>query len=471
MFGKVKKYFGRYNKQPVANSQHFRHGLRGRDSFIDPNERERRNVARLIQPDEKSGIFRLKQLSVKQVLNQTPSQSLQNLIEISPSVSQAVRFLVDHIARDYQIVTGDDDDDTEGKEIIDAFIERTERGREDFLTGLKRSAYSCVVEGGDASETSFDEQGIQVEKIDIISPWSLSYEKVQPGDYYRIGQRNKRNQLDPVLQDEKNPNDLFIYTPTNVKGLNPYGSSYIAPAIFSVTSIMEVLRMVIDFTHGQVFPKGVWAIDPSDFESITPEQAIALANDAAMKLESAAEGADLTQDLVLASKLIYILIGAMDKANISGVEMIIELLERDAKRALGMPNFIFGGHRRGNTLNDNDSKYELIEVYERIVSLRRVIERTRTRHFTTIIRHEGSLSEARLKLDDNDVLLKQILAEISKEQMEVIVMAMTNNLATQAESRRRMSEEVPLFRELSPDLPEELANSQPQPQPGEPADE
>ena len=131
-----------------------------------------------------------------------------------------------------------------------------------------------------------------------------------------------------VMQDELNPNPYYMYSPINIRGTNKLGSSPIEPSIFSVASMIDLISMSVDWTQGRVYPKGIYQIDASDLpDDATVEDLQNFANQATEALKSELEGTDITQDIVLSTKLLYTLGRcALEASNIDGIDMLMEIL-------------------------------------------------------------------------------------------------------------------------------------------------
>ena len=134
-----------------------------------------------------------------------------------------------------------------------------------------------------------------------------------------------------VLQDEMYPNPYFVYAPFVTRSSDKLGSATVEPALFGVTSLTDLIAMIMDFTKGQVMPRGVFQVkDGAEvLEGLDDNEVIAILNSMAKDIQSALDGADETQALVLAHEIVFTLVGALERANIDGAEMIFELLERD----------------------------------------------------------------------------------------------------------------------------------------------
>lgn len=434
--------------------------MTGRDSYIDPNQRQRYNYRTIIEPDEKKR-FSFKQISVAQLYNMTVSEAIEKMIETSDALSFAIDLYISHTVRGYSLEGKSD----KSKRIIEEMIAENKVSGDDFLTTLKRMAYGIYVEGASCSELVFDETGTMAKKIVYVSPFSLSFQLVEDEElkqYYLIGQRDRMGKLDPILQDEKNPNELFIYTPVNVRAQNVYGSSQITPALFSTTSIQDIVRMMIDFLQGQVFPKGVYTIDTNAMAAagFTAKQITDEAKRASQILEGTLNSAEITQDIVLSTPILMTVVGMLEKAGLDGIEMIIDVLESIERRGLKVPEVFFGNRRSGTTaLNDTSAQYELLEFFLRIISIRDIIEDDINRHFETITRHAGEMVPTTLKLDDNDELLSLIFAEILDKQMDSMIKLNQLNVTTQQELREILIRMNKAFAHLPAKLPPELQNT------------
>ena len=247
-----------------------------------------------------------------------------------------------------------------------------------------------------------------------------------------IGQTKYGRKLDVVLQDPREPNDTFFYEPTNRIGTNTFGSSEITPAIFGVASLADLLQMILQYIQGQVFPKGLFSIDiepmiEAGYEKDEIDAAAALAT---RLIKGELSAADITQDIVMTTKVIYTLIGSMDKNNISGVEIIGDMFENIAQQGVGIPKVIYGNRKGTSGLNNNESETEMIAFFRDVLSWQTSIENPISDFFTVILRHYGNTGECRLLLDKSDAVIEKIRATIFDLKMTAYVKLNSLNVVT-----------------------------------------
>ena len=447
--------------KPIALS------ARGRDSTIDPYYR--RGTLRAIEQPKGQRKFAIQSLKFDDLKNKNFSDTVECLINASDALSLAVDTYIDSTVDGFDLeVDPDDHESVRGREIIEDFWENSP---EDPIATQKRIAYGIYVEGGTSIElVTYDgkmpinrpiEVGMPV-KIAYVSPFTLTTYRVEAkespiGEYDQIVQKTGQGVNDfVVMQDELNPNPYYIYNPTSIRGTKKLGSSPIEPAIFSVASMIDLISMMVDYTQGQVFPKGIYQIDVSDLpDEVTLDDLKDFAKEATEALKAQLDGADITQDIVLSTKLLYTLIGSIESANIDGVDMIMEILERIQRRSLRLPNSVFGGRQRAGGLGMNE-KFEWLGLSRRVRSVRREIEDPLTAFYTLILRLNGNMGEVKHKLTDSDIIYQEILAEFLEKKAKAFKTTKELGIFNKQELREKFLDPDMNFGTLDTELPDDL---------------
>lgn len=454
---KLKDIFKPYNRKSDAvkdEAKHLPSGRMGRDSLIDPRDRYARRISNIIEPDEHQQ-FRLRQApTYQELLAMTASQAIERLIQSSEPMSFAVNTYVDHTVVSYEIVG-----EEPGRTYIEDFINSATRYRDSYLTLLKRVVYGIYVEGAYCTELSFGETGEFADRIDYVSPLSLSFEKVEDGQYYRIGQKDQHGNLNPVLQDESDPNPYFIYQPVNVRGTKPYGSSNVAPSIFSVVSLADLFKMVVEYTQGQVMPDMIVQVMTTELvaKGFQPDDAAKIASDTRDELEKAFDGKDVSQNIDFVSvPIAATMVSSLSEANISGVEMISNLLDRSIQRGLRIPRTLYGGQIRGNSLADNSHEYELIDFAGRTSNIKTLTEVGQSIHYADILSNDGISGTAELAIKSNDSLLNRVNAEILGLQADAFTKVKGLDIYNRKQLHEKFGQVATIFADSDLELPDEF---------------
>ena len=394
-------------------------------------------------------------------LNELPrARAINHLIQNTDSLRFAVDTYRDYSVQDFTIDAEEDSD----FQIIDTFIDNFPKGRAGFLNYLKQLAYGRYVEGGIASELVNDDSGMPTKTV-YVSPWTLAAElrsTPEIGEYYIYGQRKRGGgahlREEDILEDEANPTNRFIYLPAHQNGDDPFGSSQVTPALFSISSMQDLLSNIVNFVQGQVFPKHVYSIDTKALADAgyTPAQISQAAKLATDLLTNTLNAADITEDVILSVPIVATLVGSLEKSGIDGAEMIIDIFERQQQRGLKVPRVLYGSRRSGSGLNDNESRVEWFAFFKRLYSGMTDIEAVADFHFDEILAIHGSLGSAHLRLSRDDPELKRYAAELFKMEMEGFAVLQKLGVLTREELRRKVIESQPAFNDLDMDLPEEL---------------
>lgn len=471
------------------SSRSFSLAVRGRDSKIDPYYRS--GTLRAIQQPKGQRRFAIDRLKAAELDDANLSDAIRILIDASDALSIAVDTAVDYTVDEYSIEPKDADnsEDVAAVEIINTFIEEHEKGNEPYLTTLKRFAYDIHVEGGCSTELVTDDEGMP-KKLVNVSPLTLTTRRIYPkddpryreygtsrsvykpaanderdnpetnrGEYDQIIQPTGSGVADyTVMQDEMFPNPYYVYAPFTIRTTDKLGSATIEPALFGVTSITDLISMIMDYTRGQVLPKGVLQVKDSGntFEGLDEQEIINLLNGMAKDIENVLNDSDETETLVLAHEIVFTLIGSLERANLDGADMIFELLERIIQRGTKFPRVMFGGRQRGGALNDHASTIEWIAFNRRVRHARTIIMAVVDKLHKVITGLAGNNGMAMLKVVDNDLEMRRIETESLKMKGDAFGSIAALNIFTKGELRGKFVDPNPNWNDLPAELPEEL---------------
>ena len=415
----LKRLFSNYARKAenaVRQGSRTNLGRTGRDSYIDPDRRDDQ-FRFVMRPNEKTGSFQAQRVNLRDIFRRPIAESIPKLIETSDGLSRAVKIVKNYTVGGYKL-----DGNPRSKAIIEEFIKEMGKGNFTFPTFLRDMAYGIYVEGASSGELVFSEDGSVPLRMDWVSPFSLGFDRITDpalGEIDIIGQSKNGRNLDVILQDPRNPNDTFFYEPVNRIGTQPFGSSQITPALFGVASLSDLLHMVVQYLQGQVFPKGVYQLDiqpliDAGYDKDEINEQATIATDL---INGKLSAADITQDVVMTTKVLYTLVGSLDKTNINGVELVGEMFERIAQRGTGIPPALYGIRGMQGGLNNDESRVQMLAFFRDVTSWQDSIEVPVTDFFTVILRHVGNTGECRLVLNNNDAEIARILAQVFDIQM------------------------------------------------------
>ena len=393
-------------------------GESGRETVLDPYDRTSRYdiPIRPMETTRRAG----HRITYKTMARMTESQAICELIESSPEVASIVRTYINYVVQDFKLDGHDD-----AKRIIEDFISKM-GGRAKFLSFLKQVAYGYYVEGAVCIELSNDPITKMAKTMDYVAPWSMGAEKAEApdgsGEYYRYGQLRRSGKLDPVLYDPHDPeinDDYFKYVPAEQRGNYPFGKSQIGSNIFSATALTNLITLIVQFIQGRVFPKHVFSVDYSKLpDSYSADQITKAAKTVSAMIKGQLDASDISQDLVTSLPIFAVLIGAMERANIDGVELMSDIFERQIQRGSGVPRTLFGSRRTGSGLNDNESRVEWGGWAIAIQSGQVMIELPVSELFQVVLDQRGSRETCTLRLINNDVEINRINAEYFDMKVE-----------------------------------------------------
>ena len=426
-------------------------GRSGRDSVINPNESNPLfNRNRIKEHPAVRSRFSTKDITVKSLEGKSDSEVINILIRKSDGIKFAVSTIIRYAIKDYELI-GEDVD----KVKIQDFIDEMEMKGKSFLTLLHRIAYGIVVEGAFCAELIFTEDGETPIKIEYVSPFSIATEKrvdSDIGEYYVYGQKTNRNQLNDLF-DEANPNDTFRISPYLPNGDDPFGDSPLQGSLFSTVVLRNLLTTVSKFLEGQITPKEVFAPDiaalaQADF---SPTQIEEFSESFVDQMKAILDSTDETEIPAISVPFIRILLGVLESANLDGIPIIRDSLERSEQISLNIPRVLYGARRGGSGLNDRESDIEWLSFDNMTTSIRNFEEANINPFFRVLGDHLGCEGRVRLKIIGEDKMIQKIVAECFDLQMQGFQKAKELAIFSRGELRRKAIELVPMFSDLRPD--------------------
>jgi len=438
-------------------------GFNGRNSVDSPGERNLGRVS-LIRPDEKTKRFSQQNFKIKDIFNKPISEAIESLVESSDEMRSAVTMYRDYGIRRYELLGNN-----RSRNIVQSFFDGMTRRGHNPISLFKRFMYGIYVEGAFCGELVFSEDGTTPLFIKYVSPWSMSFERIGGDDpvyaeEYLIGQRDNSNRLN-VLFDPRSPDPTFSYVPYNPLGNKPYGSSQIAPALFGGITMSDLLVSLSQFVQRKVFPRGVFSLITRELvqAGYSAEQITKIANRASTAVKNQINNTNTTQDIVLPVEVVFTLVGSLERANIDGAEMIVDILERKLQRGLGVPRLMYGGRRQGGGLNDTESRVDWQAFNARLMGMRDFIEVPLNGFIEQILIAAGNGGECTIEFDDTDPELERMDAEFFDLIMDGFTKLRALNLYSQDELRIKVSQRVPMLTDLGEELPPELRDIPPLP--------
>lgn len=400
----VKRLFGR--KKPT-------HQLQRQSIGYKPQYQSTMNV---LSPDE-TGVWRFKRMDTAQLAYMPVHDILANFAANVAPVSFAVQTYTDSCVPDYEIV-GDD----RARDAILELIGQDERGDATFLTKLRKAVYSIKVEGGLARELYYDDSGEVALGIGDLSVYDLRWRPIDGGEHgtiYEIFQYDERHQPVP-LQSKLNPNPNFVYEPVNVQGNKPYGSSPIAAAIFSILSQMDLGELIKQYLRGQAAPAGIVSVPRAPIAQAGYEDTDEISNIVSQTtdlIDNLLQSGDATQTITVDTEVLYTTLGVLANANLAGLEIIDERLDKELQRALRMPEPVFPSRKTGG-LGSGEYRVQWQLWQQDLDATTNTIESVYNKLFTEYLRGEGISEDASLQIERVDIEGLRIRAEAAKMEAE-----------------------------------------------------
>ena len=427
-----------------------------RASVISPTE-YRPHQGTIILPDE-TKFTGFREITLQDLQALPRSKAINHLIKTSETLSTATEIMQEYGVQGFT-VQGKDPQDVE---IVENYIHNTfPKGAAGYLNYLKQLAYGYYVEGGIASELINDDMGMPVKQV-YVSPWTMAAElrdDPQVGEYYVYGQRQQGSNFDlKVLEDERDESKRkFIYLPANQKGDDPFGMSKVVAVLSSLTAMKDLVTNITNFMQGRVFPKHIYSLDTQAMKNagFTTKQIAEAATLATDMITGKMSAADITQDIVMSVPIVATLVGALEAANLDGVDMVADIFERRENRGLGLPRVLYKPRSTGTSLNDSETRVDWLAIMKGLKSLRGSIEAVCEYHNSDVLAAYGSTGKVYTVLDTDDVELRRIFAELLKLEMEAYSEVKKLGVFTRKELRRKIIESQSMFGDLDVEMPDD----------------
>ena len=468
-FSNLKKYFTAYNKKlpaPTVRKVQTR-ALAEERNASTYSANIGGELERLVHPGATTRKLQLKPLTID-VLDRSVSSIIADFIASNPDLAFAYRSYQDFTISKFKV----DGKSDKSRRRAEGFIEDMERGREDFLSFLKRDVYMCYVEGGSSIRLRWSADGKTPVRLEVVSPFKLEgriLQDAQGNENQRIYEY-RQNLLRPVLiQDDRNPNPFYRYAPINVTGTEMFGNSSIEPALWGMMGKVQLMSLLLGFTRGQILPRGLLSPDLATILASSPNAALtasdilAFGNEVADALEDILDGSDVTQDFISSFPVLYEVIGAVKDANFEPISILSENFATIIQIGARLPSIIYQpANLRGN-LGDRKADIDWGTFDARCVSINNLV----SREVSTLIDIAllGDRSSDAMYEPGVSVVIERDDAEIKRIRSEALLKLVTAYLAVKqlhvfdrSELRRIVVEGRLDFSGFSVELPTSLKN-------------
>lgn len=328
----------------------------------------------------------------------TPSDMMSILVNVSPEVSRAVWDWLRLANAGHEItafVPGSDEQDTRAQEVLDDFIERLESNHGTFKLLAGRLFMGALTRGAFFAELVLDHKGRVPLDIATPDPATVRFKLKDVPDRGAVWVPGQWQDGKFVLLDVP----TVIYIPLDPETDSPYGRPMLAPAIFPAVFLMGVLHDLRRVIAQQGYPRTDIVIklkelketyshlNEKDFEKLLDSL---IKNVQAEYSRLDPDDAFVHTDAVEVDRAS----GAVDSSAMVGSEVIIEVLERMATRALKTMPIMMGSVDGTGDANAN-RQWEIHAAGVRTVQ--HYGEAILSRHLTTALRVQGVNADVRVR--------------------------------------------------------------------------
>lgn len=396
---------------------------------------------------------------------------LKVLMETSPDFNRALHDFVQFTITDYDFAVHDPSADpnlrqsdagtnqsavtTNGMAIINEALMVMKEKNESFTVKLEKAAASIFLHGAIFSEVVLDLQGRNFSDFVIVDATLAEFQPTNDpvdGEIYRLGQYKDGEFID--LHEDP----TIDYIAFDAIAGSPIGrslsSSSIFPLIFSLM-ILKDLRQVIR-TQGYPFKFATIDREKLSAAGITDkDEQQEIIDQECDKLQSFLEqsAGPYTDTPITGAEMDIKIIEGIRGSGLSGIETLIQIIDRQIIRALKTYSVIFGINSSSGLSDNSSVQSELHYLF--IGSIQKKLQSWIESAFTEILRARGNPGIVEFKLERVNTLVSKERALIAKEEAQALAIYVKEGAMSAQEMRDALRHPDP-FGEMAKILPQEL---------------
>ena len=407
-----------------------------------------------ISPDEDSD-WKLEILNESTLIHKKAKEITQVLVDASPDVDRALHDMLQFANPGYTLAS----DDPQIQAILDEVEETMKRNGQDLDTKIDKLVSSGFIGGAFYTECVFEADGQTFAELVVIDPFNARYQRRNDpirGQYWQLGQVKDSNFQAFVLPDGT-PNPLIIYKPLNSIADRPFGRPLVNSAIFALVFQLGMMKDTRQVVSTQAYPRGFWTIKRGELSDarLSIEQVKEVMEDNRKRLQQYMTNLskDKTKQPIVGSEVGYEIIGAMNRANLDGVEMLERIIERWVIRGLKQFPVLFGIND-GNALGTTGD-VQLIAHSNFMNSFQSSLESVVNGQFYNIFKARGiTLTEDVFKLKRIEDFVRPQRADIRLKETQNVTQLIQSGIISRLEARTLLRKADPYYGDLEEDVPE-----------------
>jgi hypothetical protein len=296
--------------------------------------------------------WRQEQLDTTTLSHVNPTRLLEILANLSPEMSKGLwdymRLL--NPGWSFEVYNpGSATPNARGRKIVEDALDRLKQKHGSVDVVLGRMHMGAYMRGGYFAEAVFDEAGREIDDIATPDPASVRFKVVEdPATKKRSWQLGQWQDTKFIPLDEE---EGVAYIPVDPFPGNPYGRPLVAPAMFSALFLLGLLHDLRRVISQQGWPRiHIKVLTEKLLEGLQQDEDVTSAQDIDKKLQAAinevkdAYARLQPDDAYITGDEVEIAgpIGLSAGTNLSGIEAVIEVIERMLVRSLKTMPLVLG---------------------------------------------------------------------------------------------------------------------------------
>jgi hypothetical protein len=381
-----------------------------------------------IEPGDDDTDWRLTLIDEETLPNVKARDLIKMLVNASPDVDRALHDFLRYCNSSWEL-RGEND---RAQKILDDFLKQLEDIGQSLNVKIEMALSGSFTTGAFFLELVFDEVGRKAVNLAVIDPMLARYRRVEDpvhGQIWHLGQI-----IDGEFISFFGDNTI-IYEPVNPVVDSPFGRPMINSAIFSVVFQLGLLKSTRQVVETQAWPKGIWKVDRKLLyeTEVPPNKIDEVVESTKAMLENVWSKIKKTQAPIVGSEVSYEIVSAMNRASLSGVDMLERTLERWIIRALKTQPVLFGSNEG---ISEAHADVQLLSHGIFINSVQASLEALFVRLFTQVLRAEGEASTPYFRFARINAAERKREAEILRSQLQAYRIGIEGKIFSPLEVRR-----------------------------------
>lgn len=448
MFNKIKNFFRPPAQLVLIDSD------RDRTTLDTPYETPFTSGFAYISPSDDHD-WKLEIFNEATIGHQKAQDLMKVLVDASPDVDRALYDMLQFANPGHTLAS----DDPRIQSILDECKLTMQRNGQDLDTKIDKLVSSGFMGGAFYTECVFEPDGRTFSDLVVIDPFNARFQRrTDPvrGQYWQLGQV-KKSEFEAFILPDGTQNPLIIYKPISSIADRPFGRPLANSAIFALVFQLGMMKDTRQVVSTQAYPRGFWKVDRkllSDSRlSEAAQKKILDETESKLITYMTNLSKDKTKQPVIGSEVGYEIIGAMNRANLDGVEMLERIIERWVIRGLKQFPVLFGIND-GNALGTTGD-VQLIAHSIFMNSFQSSLESNVNNQFRNVLAAQGiETTEDVFKLKRVDDFVRPQRADVRLKETENVTQLSDKGIISRLEARTLLRKSDPYYDELDEELPD-----------------